>query len=182
MNQAPSFSVLEEQHIYFCSESYLAHTPLSLLLSLRHAVQVLSLVGWHHALLLLLHAHVAAVGQSHAGHHGPSAHHGGWWDGSAHPWSETLRSELHLGLTHVHTCWSKERESLYNCASYWFYYFQKREWSCAGVKIIKLFSKLNFYITQLKWSKHFKTLYTHITATMSLLYFISLTWKMHLII
>lgn len=95
--------VLEELLIYFCPESYLAHTPLSLLLSLRHAVQVLSLVGWHRA-LLLLHAHVAAVGQSHAGHHGPSAHHGGWWDGSAHPWSETLWIELHLGLTHVHTC------------------------------------------------------------------------------
>lgn len=88
---------------------YLAHTPLSLLLPLLHAVQVLSLVGWHRA--LLLHAHVAAVGQSHAGHHGPSAHHGGGWDGSAHPWGETLRSELHLRLAHVHACWSKEQHT-----------------------------------------------------------------------
>lgn len=83
--------------------SYLAHAPLSLL----HAVYVLPLAGRHGA--LLLHAHVAAVGQGHARHRGPSSHHGGGWDGPAQPWRETLRSELHLGLAQVHACWSKEK-------------------------------------------------------------------------
>lgn len=87
-----------------CPVCYLTHVPLSLLLPLLHVVQVLPLIDWHCALLLC--AHVAAVGQSHAGHHGPSTDHGGGRHSSTHPWGKTLRSELHLRLAHVHACWS----------------------------------------------------------------------------
>lgn len=77
---------------------YLAHIPLSLL----HVVHVLSLVRWHHA--LRLHAHVAAVTQSH----GTSAHHGAGSSNSGSPsCCEPLRTELHLRLAHVRPCWSK---------------------------------------------------------------------------
>lgn len=87
---------------------YLVHVPLSLLLPLLHVVHVLTLIGWHGA---LLHAHVAAVRHSHAGHHGPSAHHGGGGDGTAHSRGETLLSERHLRLPHVHTCWNTHQHT-----------------------------------------------------------------------
>lgn len=92
-------------YVFVC---YLAHVPLSLLLSLLYVVHVLSLAGWHCA---LLHAHVAAVGQSHAGHHGPSTHHGGGGDGTAHAWGEALLRKLHLRLAHVHTCWNTDQHT-----------------------------------------------------------------------
>jgi len=90
------------RHLDLPPVCYLAHVPLALLLSLLHVVHVLSLVGWHHP--LLLHAHVAPVGQSHARHHGPSTHHGGGRHASNHCWGESLLGELHLRLAHVHTC------------------------------------------------------------------------------
>lgn len=86
-------------------DGYLSHGPLSRLLSWLHAVQALPLVGWNAALLLLLlllDAHVAAVGH---GHHGPSSHHRGGRDGSAHACGEPLWMELHLRLAHVQACW-----------------------------------------------------------------------------
>lgn len=64
---------------------YLVHAPLPL---------VSRPWGLLVVLLLLLHAHVAAVGQSlRAG-----------WSSSTHSWRETLCAELHLRLAHEHTC------------------------------------------------------------------------------
>lgn len=72
---------------------YLVHAPLSLL----HAVWVLSLVSCHYG--LLLHAHVAAIGQSPARHHSRAG-----WKSSAHSWRKPLCAELHLRLAQEHAC------------------------------------------------------------------------------